>query len=273
MPLRLPTACGFTLMDFAERVALITGASEGLGAATARALERRGVRLALVARTESRLRDVSPGALHLPGDLTDARFRSNLAARVLEHYGRLDILVNNAAVGLYAPSWRAPLEATRAMFELNWYAPLDLIQQVVPHMRERRSGMIVNISSIAGQMTLPWFTLYSASKSALGALSDGLRMELAASGVRVMLVLPGYMNTGFQKHVLSGAPPPRLVSGKRFGVTADECAAKIVAGIERDARTIVTPSTGRWIVGLFRLAPTLVEAQLRRIQQSSEGPE
>ncbi len=258
-------------MDLRDRVALITGASDGLGAATARALARRGVRLALVARTESKLREVSPDALTLAGDLTDPAFRSTLCARVVDHYGRLDILVNNAGVGLYAPSWRAPLDATRAMFELNWYAPLELIQQAVPHMRERRSGMIVNIGSIAGQMTLPWFTLYSASKSALGALSDGLRMELASSGIRVMLVLPGYMKTGFQTNVLSGTPPPRLVSGKRFGVTADECAAAIVAGVERDACTVVAPSTGRWMVWLFRLAPRLVEAQLLRIQQSSEG--
>ena len=81
-------------------------------------------------------------------------------------------------MGMYAPSWNAPIDDVRRMFELNFFAPLALTQLVVPHMRERRSGMIVNVGSIAGKVTLPWFTLYSASKYALGSLTDGLRMEL-----------------------------------------------------------------------------------------------
>lgn len=258
-------------MDLSGKVVLITGASRGIGAATAAALRARGAKLALTARSEAALRAVaSPADLCVAGDLCGEPFRAALIDRTLERWGRIDVLINNAGVGLYAPTWETPPRLARELFELNWFAPLDLTRRVIPPMRAQRSGVIVNVSSIAGQMPLPWFTLYSASKAALVSLSDGLRMELAGSGVRVMAVCPGYVATGFQQHALGGTPPARLVSGKRFAVSAEECAEAIGRGLEREARLVVTPTLGRWLVGLFRLAPRLVEARLRQIHASQE---
>jgi short-subunit dehydrogenase len=125
--------------------------------------------------------------------------------------------------------------------------------------------MIVNVSSIAGKMTLPWFTLYSASKYALCSLGDGVRIELAAQGIHVMTVCPGYVDTGFQKHVLAGAPPESIARGRRFAITAQECAEAIALGIERDARTVVTPRTGWLLIAFARLFPRMVDAQLERM--------
>jgi len=252
-------------------VVLITGASEGIGAACAREFRKRGARLSLTARSEAKLKEVGGAdGLVTAGDLTAAETRSKVVSRTMERFGAIDILINNAGVGFYAPSWKAPLEETRAMFELNFFAPLAMTQLVVPHMRERGGGMIVNIGSIAGKTTLPWFTLYSATKFALGSLTEGLGMELAPDKIRTMLVCPGYVRTGFQSHALVGRPPDRLLKGKKFAITPEQCAEAVARGVERNARTIVTPALGWVLIVLKRLFPTIVEAQMKKIHQSGQ---
>jgi short-subunit dehydrogenase len=251
-------------------VVLITGASEGIGAACAREFRKRGARLSLTARSAEKLNAVAAaGEVVTPGDLTDPETRRVAVGGTIEAFGRIDILINNAGIGLYAPAWRAPLDETRAMFELNLFAPIALAQLVVPHMRERGGGMLVNIGSIAGKTTLPWFTLYSASKFALGSLTEGLGMELAPDNIRAMIVCPGYVKTDFQSHALVGRPPDRLLKGKKFAITAEECARAVADGVERDARTVVTPKSGWVLIVLKRLFPNLVEAQMKKIYRSA----
>jgi short-subunit dehydrogenase len=255
-------------MRIEGKVVLITGASEGIGAACAREFAKRGARLSLTARSEDKLKAVATGdTLVTGGDLTIAEVRRRTVERTIERFGAIDILINNAGVGLYAPAWKAPLDETRGMFELNFFAPLAMIQLVAPHMQERKSGAIVNIGSIAGKVTLPWFTLYSATKFALGALTDGLRVELADSGIRTMVVCPGYVKTGFQKHALTGRPPERLLKARAFAITPEQCAEAVARGVERDARTVVTPAIGWALIALQRVFPSLVEMQLREIYQ------
>ncbi len=186
------------------KVVLITGASEGIGAACAAEFARAGAKLSLTARSEEGLNRAGPAALVTPGDLTGDDTRRRVVARTLERFGAIDILINNAGVGTYLPSWNMPMEEARRLMELNFFALLDMTQLVAPHMRARKSGMIVNIGSIGGKIVLPWSTLYSASKYAVGALTEGLRMELRRDGVHAMLVCPGYVKTGFQEHVRGG---------------------------------------------------------------------
>jgi short-subunit dehydrogenase len=258
-------------MQIQGKIALITGASEGIGAACARVFEARGARLSIVARNAERLAKVGgPGTLRTAGDITSEEAREALVARTVERFGGIDILVNNAGMGLYAPAWKAPMADTRRMFELNLFAPLALAQLVTPHMRERKSGMIVNISSIAGKVTLPWLTLYSVSKFALGALTDGLRAELKPDGIRVMAVCPGYVKTEFQAHALGAHPPEPIAKGKRFAITADECAEAVARGVEREERTVVVPRIGWLLVALSRLFPATVESRLAAINQSGK---
>jgi short-subunit dehydrogenase len=253
-------------MKIDGKVVLITGASQGIGAACARELRSRGARLSLTARSEDKLKEVADAdAVVTAGDLMNASVRNRVVERTVERFGRIDILINNAGIGLYAPAWKAPLDEAHAMFELNFFAPLAMIQLVTPHMRERRSGMIVNIGSIAGKVTLPWFTLYSATKFALGALTDGLRMELAGDGILTMVVCPGYVMTDFQMHALVGQAPDRLLKGRKFAITPEQCAEAVARGVERDARTVVTPRSGWALIALQRLFPTLVERQMRKI--------
>jgi short-subunit dehydrogenase len=251
-------------MQIRDKIVLITGASQGIGAATAAALSRRGAKLAITARSEERLRSLNlPGAFIVAGDLVNPDDRRRIVESTLAHHGRIDILINNAGIGLYAPAYEASMDQVRAMFELNFFAALEMAQLAGAAMRERRSGTIVNVSSIAGLVTLPWFTLYSASKYAVCSLTDGLRAELRPFGIHVMAVCPGYVRTEFQSHVLAGRAPGSLAGARnRFAITAAECAGAIVRGVERNARTVVTPRVGWILVMAARLLPRLVYARL-----------
>ncbi len=254
------------------KVIIVTGASEGIGAACAAVLRSRGARLALVARSEDKLRaHAGPEDLVAPADLTDAPARQSVVDRTIAHFGRIDILINNAGAGLYQPSHLTPLDQARALWELNFFAPLDLIERVVPYMKQQGGGAIVNIGSIAGKVTLPWFTLYSASKYALGSLTDGLRMELEAHHIDCMSVCPGYIKTNFQKNVLAGKPPDLAGLAKAWAITPEQCASDIVSGLERGKRTVVTPASGWLFILAARLMPAVLDKQLAAIYRKQAG--
>src|SRR5271169_1018024 len=256
-------------MQIKDSVVLITGASQGIGAACSRVFQQRGARLSIVARDPQKLATVGgPDTLRTAGDITSDEVRRNVVAKTMERFGSIDILINNAGMGLYSAAANAPMDEARALFELNLFAPLALAQLVVPGMRERKRGMIVNISSIAGKVMLPWFTLYSVSKFALGSLTDGLRMELKPYGIHAMTVWPGYVKTDFQAHALGTRPPETIRKGKRFAITAAECAEAIARGVERDAHNVVTPRIGWILVALNRLLPRFVESRLAAINQT-----
>lgn len=258
-------------MQIEGKVVLITGASGGLGAALASGFSKRGARLAVTGRSDRKLAALNcPAQLSLAGDLLSGEFRRELISRVEHELGGVDILVNNAGVGLYAPSDQAPLDHIRQMFELNLFAAVDLAQRSIPLMRRKHGGMIVNISSIAGRLALPWLTMYSASKFALCAFTEGLRMEFGHEGIRAMTVLPGYIRTSFSDNVLCGRPPEALRSPRRFVITAEECARRVVDGVQNDAREVVAPGSGRWLIRLARLAPRFTEARLAAVNRQLE---
>jgi short-subunit dehydrogenase len=253
-------------MRIEGKVVLITGASEGIGAACAAEFARAGAKLSLTARNAAALAKAGgPGALAVAGDLTDESVRRQAVERTLERFGAIDILINNAGMGTYQPSWSIPLEDARRLMDLNFFAVLALTQLVASHMRTRGGGMIVNVSSIGGKVVLPWMTLYSASKYALGALTEGMRMELRGQGISTMLVCPGYVKTAFQQHVIAGKAPRPVERGRRFAITAAQCATAIRRGVERNARTVVTPGAGWILIALARLFPGMVQARMARM--------
>jgi short-subunit dehydrogenase len=253
-------------MELAGKVVLITGASEGIGAACVRALRDKGARVSVTARREEKLREVAGAdGVITAGDILQPETQRAAVEATVERFGRLDVLINNAGAGLYGRSWDTPLDEARRMFELNLFAPLGVIQQAVPVMRRQNAGTIVNVASIAGKVTLPWLTLYSASKYALGAMTDGMRMELRRDGIHAITVCPGYVSTRFQQNILGGDVPASVREGKWFRISAEQCAAAIVRGIERGSRTVVTPASGWAFIILERLFPSLVDRQLEEI--------
>ncbi|MEB3235762.1 MAG: SDR family NAD(P)-dependent oxidoreductase [Cyanobacteriota bacterium] len=177
---------------------LITGASSGIGFVAAQHLLQRGWRVLVAAR---RLEAMAPlaecGAEVLPLDIADPASRQRLADQVTARVGALDALVNNAGFGEVGPLETMPLDRARAMFEVNVFGLMGLTQLLLPAMRERGKGRIVNVSSIAGRWVSPGSGWYGASKHALEAISDGLRLELHQFGLQVVLIEPGLIATEF----------------------------------------------------------------------------
>lgn len=194
----------------AAKVVLITGCSSGIGKALSEEFHRRGHRVIATARhlkSLEALRAKGIGVEQL--DVTKAVDREQVVRLVLNREGRIDILINNAGYGLMGPVVDIPQEELYEQFQTNVFAPLMLIKQVAEGMRERGSGTIVNIGSVSGVVTTPFAGPYCASKAALHAFSDALRMELDPFGIHVVLVQPGGIISNFGLN--SGAAVERML--------------------------------------------------------------
>ena len=192
------------MRTLAGQVIIITGASSGIGEAAARRLAQGGARVVVTARRQDRLdalaRELDPSGtnvLAVAGDITSDADRRKLVAATLQKFGRIDGLVNNAGYGTRGPVEIVPVEAIRKNFETNVFSLVALTQLVLPHLRERGDGCIVNIGSVAGKIARPLSSIYDSTKHALEALTDGLRGELKPFGVRVTLIRPGFILTEF----------------------------------------------------------------------------
>jgi short-subunit dehydrogenase len=240
-------------------VALITGASRGIGAATARELARRGYALALAARTASDLQTLAAElrasgsvALPIPTDLRRPEEVQRLARLALDHFGRVDALVNNAGIGgANRPIARLGDEYVQAIMTTNLEAPIALSRALLPGMLERRRGAIVFIASIAAHIGLPASGLYSATKFGLRGFALALRRELLRSGVGVTIVSPGFIATDMTTW-LRGVPkaPPELV------------ARAVADAIARPRREVIVPGYYRVAIWLERALPWLADAAL-----------
>ncbi len=175
-----------------DRVALVTGASSGIGEAAARRLQEAGFTTYGVARRVDRMAGIAAAGVHtFAMDVTDDDSMVSGVQRVVDEQGRIDVLVNNAGYGSYGAVEDVPIEEARRQFEVNIFGLARLVQLVVPHMREQRSGRIINISSVGGKFYEPLGAWYHATKFALEGLSDSLRLELAPFGIQVVIVEPG----------------------------------------------------------------------------------
>jgi NAD(P)-dependent dehydrogenase (short-subunit alcohol dehydrogenase family) len=180
-------------------VAIVTGASGGIGEATARALDAAGYRVFGTFRRPPATR--SPGIEYLACDVTSDDAVKTAVADVLATAGRIDLLVNNAGVGLLAGAEESSLEQAKSLFDVNLFGVIRMTKAVLPTMRRQRSGRIVNISSVMGLMPAPFMALYSASKHAVEGYSESLDHEIRGSGIRVVLVEPAYTRTSFEGNV------------------------------------------------------------------------
>jgi len=190
----------------AEQVFLITGASTGIGAALARRLaaEFLGIRLVLAARNKQKLEAVATDCLKagaevlvVPTDLAQVEQAKALAHSAVDRFGRVDALINNAGYGQMGPVELIAPEDAQRQFAVNFHGPLVLTQALIPVMRNQGGGRIINVSSLGGRVAFPAGGMYSSSKFALEALSDVLRMELAAFNIKVSVIEPGPVTTEF----------------------------------------------------------------------------
>ena len=180
--------------------------------------------------------------------------------RTLSAYGRIDVLINNAGVGLYGlPTEVAPALFSR-LLEVNVVAPLALAQLVIPVMLKQGSGTIVTMGSVAARVALPWAVAYSASKSALLAVHDSLRLELRGTPIRLLKVYAGIVDTDFRKHVLAGQAPAR-VRKLRYVIAPATLAAAIFRAIQKRRRTLV-PALDRLALRTTRCSDTFTHGSL-----------
>lgn len=211
-------------MDVTDAVCIVTGASSGIGAATARLLSENGAHVVLAARRADRLDALAAelsGSLAVPTDVTAPGDVERLVAQTLDTFGRIDVLVNNAGQGLHVPLEDLDPGDLRAVFELNVVAPLFAMQAVLPSMRAQSGGAIVNVSSGTTLRVFPGLGGYATTKAALNMLSQVARLEFAAAGVTVSLVYPLVTATEFHQKLRAGhfaggghiePHPPELVA-------------------------------------------------------------
>jgi NADP-dependent 3-hydroxy acid dehydrogenase YdfG len=191
----------------ADRVVAITGASSGIGEATALALAAAGAKVALAARRSDRLEDIvrrieaaGGEAVAIPTDVADESQANAFVRTAAERFGRLDALVNNAGVMQLGPIDGAPTDEWRRMVDVNIFGVLYCTHAALPIMREAGGGHIVNVSSVGGKVVGTYSGVYSLTKFGLGAFTEALRRESIAAGIRVTLVVPGSTATELRSH-------------------------------------------------------------------------
>lgn len=235
-------------MKLEEAVIMITGASSGIGEATARAALQAGARVILLARRKDRLDALAGGsgkALALACDVTQPDQIADAVRQGLAHFGRIDVLINNAGQGLFASVEEIDAAAFRALLDLNLIAPLMMMQAVIPQMRRQGAGSIINVSSGATLATYPGSAAYTSSKAGLNMLSDVARLELADAGITVSVVHPFMTASEFYQSVKSGqdVATEQSAASAAFAHTPERVAETILAVITSgEAQVDLVPS-------------------------------
>jgi short-subunit dehydrogenase len=280
-------------MGNAQQTVLITGATDGLGRAAAVLLAEKGYRVFAAGRSEEKRAELDRLAASkkfplesLELDVCDENSVNRAVQQVLQKAGNIDVLVNNAGVGLMAVAEELKLDDLRRLYETNIFGLLRVTQAVLPHMRARKAGRILMLSSVAGILTPPTYGAYSSSKHAVEALSNALRLELYPFSIEVILIEPGYIMTNFQQtakdlaesyiegsaaspyaKIYEGAIAGATNSRRESKTTPEDCARVILHAIESGhpkARYTVTP-LAKWAAFGRRVLPdTLMDSFLRR---------
>jgi short-subunit dehydrogenase len=236
----------------AGRVALITGASGGIGSSTARELARQGASVVLAARRAdlldalaSELSASGVEAFAIPTDLTDAAQIERLVERALERFGKIDILVNNAGIGTPRSLVKTPPDAIRRELEVNLVGAILLTRAILPGMLERRRGAIISVASVAGHVAVE--PLYSATKFGIRGFSLALRRQLRGSGVTVSVVSPGFVKTPMTRGTKLPMPGPEIV------------ARRIAKLVRKPKPEVIVPGVYRVALWFERYLPWLVD--------------
>ncbi|MGA2386553.1 MAG: SDR family oxidoreductase [Candidatus Bathyarchaeia archaeon] len=228
-------------MEVKGKVAVVTGASGGIGLATAKLLSSKGAKLALVARSKEKLEKLAkelPEAVAVPADMTKIADVKSMISKVVEHFGRIDVLVNNAGQGYDTPVEKTDIEVFHYIFDLDVVGPLAAMKEAIPIMRKQGGGSIVNVSSGTALMILPNNGPYSGLKKALAHISLTARAELAEDKIVVSVVYPFITLTDFEKNTIKEASlqteeeSPGAKEAFSRADTPEYTAQRIVAAIE-----------------------------------------
>ncbi|CAH0315506.1 SDR family oxidoreductase [Peribacillus simplex] len=228
------------MSNIKDKVVIITGASSGIGEATAKELTSKGAKLVLAARREDRLEKLQKEiqnnggqAIYKVTDVSSHEQMEELAFYALEEYGKIDVIVNNAGVMPLSPVYQKKIKEWDTMIDVNIKGVLYGIAAVLPSMRERKEGHIINVSSIAGHLVFPAGSVYSGTKFAVRAITEGLRIEEASNNIRTTIISPGTITTELLETITDLELKSAIVEDSKIGIEPASIARAIVFAIEQ----------------------------------------
>jgi short-subunit dehydrogenase len=255
--------------ELRERRLLITGASSGIGYCLAEQAGAAGARLVLTARSAARLEELAAklrsrgvSVLAVPADLTQEDERQRLLEQAVQHFGGLDVLINNAGIASFAHFADSSEAILRQIMEVNFFAPVELIRKAIPILARGCQPAIVNVASMCGRRGMPAWPEYSASKFALCGMSEALRAELVRFGIDVLLIVPGLTRTALPQHLLQNRG--RYPLDFERGMPAEQVAAGILRALQRNRPETVLGRDARWLLRVNRFFPRLVDWLIAR---------
>jgi short-subunit dehydrogenase len=256
-------------MEMEGKVVVVTGASMGIGEEIAKIFADQGASVVLLSRDASRAEAARHRVGHTDRTVAlacDVRHREEIDRALgltLHHFDRVDVWVNNAGVGIRDAVADVDMSACRELFDTNLFGMMHGMQAVIPLMKERGGGTIINISSVVGHIPMAFSAPYSASKFAVNALGKAARMELKRDHINVLTVCPGYVHTDFGEHVLADrgwTVRPQSVRG----ITAERVARATYDGYRKGKREVIVPWTMIPVVKLYQMFPGVVEWGMAR---------
>jgi short-subunit dehydrogenase len=257
------------LRDFTDRRIVITGASSGIGRCVAEQAARAGARVLLTARSADKLDELAhslvaqgASALAVPGDITCEPDRQRLLQTIADHFGGLDLLINNAGVASFGHFAESSEETLRQIMEVNFFAPAELIRSALPLLLQGQQPAIVNVASMCGRRGLPAWPEYSASKFALCGLTEALRGEMARFDVDVLLILPGLTRTDLGQHLLRNQG--RMKVDFTGGMPPEVVAERILDAVRHNRTETFAGREAQWLLRVNRFLPRLVDRLMAR---------
>jgi len=258
-------------MELAGKVVVVTGASMGIGEAIAKVFAAEGASVVLLSRDAgraeaARVRIGYPDrTVALSCDVRHSEEIDRVLGLTLHHFKRVDVWINNAGHGLIDSVAEVEMSACHELFETNFFGALSAMQAVIPVMRQQGGGTIVNISSVAGHIPLPFHASYSATKFALNAIGKAAGVELKKDAIHVLTVCPGYVRTAFHENAGRGNEMKQVRPGSIRGITAERVARATLRGCVKQKREVIVPWTMHVPVKLYQLFPSLVEWAMGRM--------
>lgn len=265
---------------------IITGASTGIGRGLALSLANiYKARMVLTARSETALLSLQEEvkkrggeAVAIAGDITSADISDSLVETAVKHFGKLNVIVNNAGMGIGGSFSKLTEEDWRRVFEVNFFSALKLTQKALPHLKSQDHSKIINISSVAGKIAIPGSVSYCASKFALTALSEGLAAELAGDNIDVITVCPGWVRTEFfEKNNLPDERNPTVIAQKNdlaglmmkhlLSISTEECVKEVIEAMDKGgSQEIILTMPGRIAERLHGIAPGMMRFLAKKIK-------
>jgi len=258
------------------KVVVITGASMGIGEAMAKLFVAEGASVVLSSRDLGRAEaarariGVSERTMAVACDVRNREEIERLMALAVHNFGQVDIWVNNAGHGLMDSVAEMDMTQCRSMFNTNLFGAIDGTQVAAAQMKQQGGGAIINISSVAAYIPLPFNASYSATKFAMNAISKAARLELAKRNIRVMNVCPGFVATNFGNNIVRGEKATQRVVSPVRGISPDRVARAVLRGYLKNKREIVVPWKDRIFIRLYQLWPGLIEYGLMRFRKPAD---